>query len=88
VLPVNADKFRVGVKQAAQNQAQVQLEDVAVNGYRDEACAFSLRCSMSPEGYCNPLFRKSGSGLSVVNVSLAEGKWVLRPIRTFGTVTC
>gem|GEM_PF-2796209 len=43
---------------------------------------------MSPEGYCNPLFRKSGSGLSATTMFLAEGKWVVRLIHTFGTVTC
>jgi len=76
------------VEHAAQNQARLKLEDVTLNGCRDEACSFSVRWSMSPEGYCNPLFRKSGSGLSATTMFLAEGKWVVRLIHTFGTVTC
>ena len=88
VPPLTADVFRDGVEHAAQNQAQLQLKDVTVRGCTDDSCNFSVRWSMSPEGYCNPLFGKSGSGLSVINVYLVEGKWVLRPIVTFGTPAC
>jgi len=88
VHPLVADRFRDGVEHAAQNQARLQLEDVEVSRCRDDACSFSTRWSMSPDGYCNPLFRKSGSGLSIITMFLAEGKWVVRQITTFGTLTC
>jgi hypothetical protein len=43
---------------------------------------------MSPERYCNPLFRKSGSGLSSITAILDEGEWGVRVLHTFGTTTC
>ena len=88
VHPLVADRFRDGVEHAAQSQARLQLEDVEVKPCDDEGCSFSVRWSMSPEGYCNPLFRRSGFGLSVMLVLLTEGNWVVREVRTFGATTC
>jgi len=88
VHPASADRFRDGVEHAAQSQARLQLEDVEVKPCDDEGCSFSVRWSMSPEGYCNPLFRRSGFGLSVMLVLLTEGNWVVREVRTFGATTC
>jgi hypothetical protein len=89
VHPLISDRFKDGVEHAAQSQAQLQLQvqDFEAIVCRDDSCGFRVRWSMSPEEYCNPLFRKSGSGLSNITVFLDEGQWVVREITTFGP-TC
>ena len=87
VLPLYADMFREGVEHAAQNGAQLQFGEVTVTSCGDDSCDFSTEYTMSPVGYCNPLFRR-GSDLATITVSFAEGEWVVRWIATYGGLSC
>lgn len=87
VLPLYADMFREGVEHAAQNGAQLQFDDVAVTTCKDDSCDFSTKYSMSPEGYCNPLFRRR-TDLATITVNLKGGEWVVRWVATYGGSAC
>ena len=88
VLPLYADMFREGVEHAAQNGAQLQFEDVAVTTCKDDSCDFSTKYSMSPAGYCSPLFFSRRASLATITVNLREGEWVVRWIAPYGGYPC